>query len=425
MRKKILLIAYYWPPSGGPGVQRWLKMAHYLTEMGCDITVLTVDEADAHYPHRDEALTDEVHSSIKVIRTKAFNPYRIFGSKKSGQQPAANFSVPKTGRLRFQVLAFVRSHLFIPDPRRGWNFWAKKQALALCKTEGFETVITTSPPHSTQLIGLYLKRKIGIQWIVDFRDPWTQIFYYHTLNHSAFSRFLDAGYERRVVRNADKIIHVGQTMIDMLVEVHPEARSKSIVVHNGYDERDFNGMKQEPAPEGFHLVYTGTLASSYDYQPLFRAIQLASERNKAITCTLSGQIPQEIQAEVKMLCPMVEFTGELPHAEITKRQCQADMLLLILANVPNAAYILSGKVFEYLRSGNQILCLGPVGGDADKVIQSCEAGRTFERQQEEAIADWVVALADEKSNGKRRASIESEVQKYSRENLAAKVFELL
>lgn len=424
-KKKILLIAYYWPPSGGPGVQRWLKMAHYLAEMGCDITVLTVSESDAHYPHQDEELLGEVHSSIKVIRTKSFNPYRIFGSKKASKQPAANFSVPKTGRLRFQFLAFVRSHLFIPDPRRGWNYWAKKRALALCKLEGIETVITTSPPHSTQLIGLYLKRKLGIKWVVDFRDPWTQIFYYHTLNHSAFSRFLDARYERLVVANADKIIHVGETMVEMLVDMHPSAKSKSVVVHNGYDERDFDGLKQPPRSEGFHIAYTGTLSSSYDYQPLFRAIRLAAERNNAITCTLSGQIPVDIESELRDLCPIVEFTGELPHSQVTQRQLEADLLLLVLSNVPNAAYILSGKVFEYLRTGNQILCLGPTGGDADKVIQSCEAGRTFERDQETAIADWIVALADEKLNGNRKASIGVEVKKYSREQLAAKVFQLL
>lgn len=425
MRKKLLLITYYWPPSGGPGVQRWLKMSHYLAEMGCDISVLTIREADASYPHVDEALQNDVHPNIRVIRTQAFNPYRIFNASKPGHRPAANFSVPKSGKFLFKILASIRSHLFIPDPRRGWNRWAKAEAVRICKEQGIQTVITTSPPHSSQLIGAHVKRVLGVRWIADFRDPWTTIFYYDSLGHSWLSKWIDKQYEKRVVRLADQILHVGETMVRLLEHDYPSARAKSVVVHNGFDERDFAKLPDVPRTSEFHIVYTGTLSSMYNFQPLFKAIQRCADQSDIVRCSIYGQVPDEIQNELKQLCPDVQLHGEVSHAEINRIQCAADLLLVILPDVPHAGYILSGKVFEYLRAGSRILVLGPPEGDAARLVDACQAGQTFERHDIEAIAQFISNEIDRKLEGRQLSSNQEKVQEYSRESLARKVFDLL
>ena len=427
MKKKVLLIAYYWPPSGGPGVQRWLKMTHYLAEMGCEITVLTIEPKYASYPHFDEKLAEEVHSSIEVIRTKAFNPYRVFGTSQSKRGPAANFSVPKSGRWKFRLLSAIRIHLFIPDPRRGWNPWAAAAAVRICKEREIETVITSSPPHSSQLIGLYLKRKVDLRWIVDFRDPWTQIFYYKDLGHSAISRWLDKRYEALVVRNADHIIHVGKSMVSMLSKDYPAAKDKSSVVHNGYDERDFSQLNAETMQrsEGFEIGYTGTLSSLYNFTPVFEAIETCADEFDFVKCRFTGKIPSEIRSELKQACSVIEFFPELPHVEITRVQAQADLLVLIIPDVPNANYILTGKVFEYLRSGNPIICLGPKTGDAAALIDSCKAGRTFERSEVPEMVDYIRKCILDKMAGKAFRSNTKQVQQYSRGVLANKVYDLL
>lgn len=426
-KKKVLLVAYYWPPSGGPGVQRWLKMTRYLVEMGCEITVLTVEPEHASYPHWDEKMAAEVHPSIEVIRTKAFNPYRIFGSGQSKSGPAANFSVPKSGRWKFRLLSAIRSHLFIPDPRRGWNRWAKHAALNLCRERSIDTVITSSPPHSSQLIGLYLKRKLGLKWIVDFRDPWTQIYYYKDLGHSAISHWLDKRYESLVVQNADCIIHVGKSMVEMLSAAYPEAKSKSSIVHNGYDERDFGQLETGAAERngGFEIGYTGTLSSLYNFAPVFKAIDACSKEFDFVRCRITGRIPSEIESELEQACPAIEFFPEMPHAEITRVQAQADLLILIIPDVPNADYILTGKLFEYLRSGNPILCLGPKNGDAAAVINGCKAGRTFERTEVPEMVDYIHECIRHKMAGKAPKSDSVQVQQYSREALAKKVYDLI
>lgn len=425
MKKKVLLIAYYWPPSGGPGVQRWLKMTHYMAEMGCDVTVLTVETESANYPHEDVKLLEDIHPSIDVIRTKAVNPYKLFGSAESKKGPAANFSVPQKGRLKFWLLSVLRSHLFIPDPRRGWNYWAKRAAVKICREKGINTVISTSPPHSSQLIGLHVKKVLGVKWIVDFRDPWTQIFYYPELKHSFVSRWIDHNYENTVVNAADSILHVGHTMVEMLSALYPEAEEKSIVIHNGYDERDFQQREVIKDERSFNIVYTGTLSSLYNFQPLFRAIESCMQSYSNLKCTITGQIPAEIQTELRVICPEIKFAGEVNHCEITEVQQRADLLLLILADTSNAQYILGGKVFEYLRTGNPILNLGPKGGDADKLIISCAAGQTFERDEEDRMIQFIESCIQDKANGRPFITNQEMVTRYSRENLAEKVMKML
>ena len=431
MSKRILLITYYWPPSGGPGVQRWLKMTHYLAEMGCEITVLTVDPKDAAYPHHDAKLLSDVHPSIEVVRTNAFNPFALtqWGKSKS-QKGMANFSSPKDGGVKFRVMAFLRSHLFIPDPRKGWNRFAIKEARKLLVESAYDVLLTTSPPHSTQLIGLQLKREFGIRWVSDYRDPWTDIFYYHQLGHSAWSRKLDLRLEQSAISECDGLIAVGHELRNCFAQKYPEQASKMGVVHNGYDERDFGTAKVSReemlgSNEGLIMAYTGTLSNLYNYEPLFEAVASFLENESSARCDIFGRIPGDIAEDLSNQSKSIFLQGEIRHDEITAKQVAADVLLLLIPDVENAELILTGKIFEYLRSGNPIICLGPRHGEAAKVISECEAGRTFERQEFSEMKAYIEQLAENKRKGIQHQSNLNMIASYSRENLAKKAFYLL
>jgi hypothetical protein len=176
--KKVLIITYYWPPSGGAGVQRWLKFAKYLPEYGWEPIILTIDPAYAAYPVTDDSLISEIPSTVKVFTTPAVDYFSIYKKDKS-RIPTAGFANSRENTVKDKILRFIRGNFFIPDPRKGWNGFAFKKACEIIETEGIKHVITTSPPHSTQLIGTKIKRKYPeIKWIADLRDPWTDIYYY-------------------------------------------------------------------------------------------------------------------------------------------------------------------------------------------------------------------------------------------------------
>ena len=223
-----------------------------------------------------------------VHRTAAFNPFAwaesLFGSR---NLPKPNFARTEKTGWKTKLALFVRTHLFIPDPRKGWNSRAIRKGLDLIRSEEIDLVITTSPPHSSQLIGMELKRRTGIQWIADFRDPWTDVFYYNELGHSFFSRALDRRYEKHVLQRADMLITVGEEMKRQLGNRLKALGSNSPVhtIFNGFDERDFQSLERvtpskSESYEGkriFEIVYTGTISESYRPDVFFQAVEEAQK----------------------------------------------------------------------------------------------------------------------------------------------------
>ena len=212
--KKILIITYYWPPSGGAGVQRWLKLSNYLVKLGHEVHVIYPNEKHASYMVLDKTLTQEIDPNIELHPTKSFEPLklysRLFGKKRI---PSAGFAnVNKTSKIQ-QFIIFLRTHLFIPDPRKYWGVYAYSTAKKIIKEHQIDNVITSSPHHSVQLIGKRLKRKFPIRWIADFRDLWTDVYYYELLNHSRFSNYFDKRYEREIIESADHIVTASDVYI--------------------------------------------------------------------------------------------------------------------------------------------------------------------------------------------------------------------
>ena len=380
--KKVLLITYYFPPSGGAGVQRWLKTINYLPKAGVETIVLTVDPAVASYPQIDESLCNDVPSGIKIYRThtrEILSLYKRVSPKK--EVPYGGFANEPNPTLLQKISRFIRGNFFLPDPRRGWNKFALAKAKQIIEQEGIETIITTSPPHSTQLIGLELKRLYPrIKWVADLRDPWTDIYYNNDLYQTSWAQKRNLKYERSVLMAADKIITVSQDCKRLFAE-KADVADKITVVPNGYDESDFVEKRVEKGEITPHsslltpnyLTYVGVMAPQYDLEPLKSLVQ---GRNN-ILLRFVGVVSENIKREIESWGVQTEFIPYVSHAEAITYMRSADALLLFIPNVPNNEGILTGKLFEYLASERKILLFGPENGDAMKLIKECEAGECY------------------------------------------------
>jgi glycosyltransferase involved in cell wall biosynthesis len=233
--KKVLIITYYWPPSGGAGVQRWVKFAKYLPEFGWEPVILTVDPKYAAYPVTDNSLEKEISPDLQVYRTPATDYFALFSRDRS-KIPSAGFAINPDNSLKGKISRFVRGNFFIPDPRKGWNRHAFRKASELITSMDIRHVITTSPPHSTQLIGLRLKKTFpAIRWIADLRDPWTDIYYYRQFYPTFISEYIDSSFERKTLRLSDSIITVGPSLKKLFISKVKETEAKTEIITNGFD----------------------------------------------------------------------------------------------------------------------------------------------------------------------------------------------
>jgi len=238
--KKVLIITYYWPPSGGSGVQRWLKFVKYFRDFGIEPIVLTVAPEFAALPNLDESLEDEIPVGIEVHKTRAKSPFGFYKKIKKGAVPNSGFAGEGKANLFDNLFRFIRGNFFIPDARIGWNKFALEKARELIQLHGIDTIITSSPPHSTQLIGLQLKKEFNIKWLADLRDPWTEIYYNKLLLRTNWAKKIDYRYEQTCLQNADTLIVVSEDIKRRFGEARETILEKIHVIPNGFDEEDFS-----------------------------------------------------------------------------------------------------------------------------------------------------------------------------------------
>lgn len=428
MPQKLLVITYYWPPSGGPGVQRWLKLSKYLTELGVEVHVLTVDENSASYMQRDEKLIQDIHNDIKVYKTNSFEPLNYY-AKVVGKKnvPISGFSNIDNDKLPQKIINTIRSHLFIPDPRKGWKKYAYPKALEIIKREGIETVLTTGPPQSTHLIGEKLKRNANIKWLCDFRDPWTDIYYYKHFRHSCFSNWLDKKFEKKVLVGSDKIITVSNGFKEIfLSKPYPIDHEKITVIPNGFDDKDFNNLKKVINPEKVVVTYTGTMSDQYKPEIFFDALKDVSNKNPDILITYQhvGVIAQRLKEYIVNLGIPMEHVNTVPHEEINNYQINSTILLLVIPDVNNGDGIVPGKLFEYLATKNCIISIGSLTSDVAKIITECHAGNTFDRSDKESISNYLTKIIQMNQANESLQINEKALSKYSRKFQANLIKEL-
>lgn len=419
--KRLLLCTYYWPPSGGAGVQRSLKFAKYLPEFSVLPTVLSVDKNSATYPIIDDSLNLEVPENLTVIRTKSSDPFRTY-SKLSGKKevPRSGFANSEKPGFKEQLMRFVRGNFFLPDARRGWNKYAIKEAIKLIESNKIDVILTSSPPHSTQLIGHKLKEKYGLPWIADLRDPWTDIYYYKDLFPTWLAKKIDTYYERKVLVSADKIIVVSESIKTLFLKKSTKIKPENIVViPNGYDSADFTDINHKKNSE-FTISYTGTIAKSYDLETFAQACKLSfTDKKRAIKLRFVGNTGEFLLPIMKRfgLESYAELLATVDHKTSIEYLLSSDALLLLIPNSSENKGILTGKLFEYLGSKKPIIGIGPQEGDAAKIIANCNAGKMIQFGDVEELSNYLNQLYEKWENNCLPISNKN-VEKYSRQTLA-------
>jgi glycosyltransferase involved in cell wall biosynthesis len=395
---KVLIITYYWPPSGGAGVQRWLKFSKYLPEFGREPIILTVDTEYAAYPVTDFSLKEDLPSSVKVYSTPATNYFSIYKKDKS-KIPSAGFANSVDNTLKGKILRFIRGNFFLPDPRKGWNKYAFKKACELIDTEEIRHIITTSPPHSTQLIGLKIKKKYpGIKWIADLRDPWTDIYYYKQFYPTFISKRIDLRMEKSVLKKADKIITIGASLKTLFSSKVDGIENKTEVIPNGFDEDDFNNLKTS-MPAVFTISYMGTLSDVYPIDRFLEALQVFKKRGNGFILRFIGTVSskQKDIIQAKTSNSVVEFIPYVDHAAALKYMLESTILLLIIPDHQSNRSIITGKLFEYIAAGKPIICLGPDDGDAAGILRETGHGTTFSYKDSDGVLDYLLKLTSDNS----------------------------
>ncbi len=427
--KKVLIITYYWPPSGGSGVQRWLKFVKYLHRAGWEPIVFTPENPS--FTIQDPSLQKDVPTTAEVWCLPIWEPYGLFArvagllGNKSIKQTDFISSGKKT--LFQKMSSWMRGNFFVPDPRLFWVKPATQFLTDLIKSNQIEKIITTGPPHSIHLIGLRLKEKNrSLQWIADFRDPWSEWDLLDTLSLTAWARKRHQLLERRVLQTADKVITIAPFHVKRFEALG--GRPVNLIT-NGFDEDDFP-VTERAATQYFTIRHIGIVDELRDPRPAMLAIKamLSNRADMAFQLRVEfiGQVNTAFKEWVKqdpLLDKITSFVDYVPHNELLKVYASTNLQLLVLAHTALAPGNLPGKFFEYLASRNPILAIGPVEGDAADVLQETQAGKIFDRLDLVGMTQFVSETMQLWQNGQLRGG--DNVLKYSRRELTNQLIALL
>ncbi|UZD24263.1 glycosyltransferase family 4 protein [Algoriphagus halophytocola] len=423
MKKRVLIITYYWPPSGGSGVQRWLKFAKYLPEAGWEPVVFTPENPD--FDLKDESLEAEVSPQLEVMKFPIWEPYQLL-DKLRGKKQSHPGRVLEQKEQNFieRAAIWLRSNLMIPDPRVFWVKPSVKFLTDLVNKGQFDAVITTGPPHSMHLIGRSLKRKTGVFWLADFRDPWSQWEFLDKLPMQNYVRKKHKQLEDSVLREADVVTTISPTFQQDLKQL---AGRKIHLLTNGFDPADMPSAFQpkEKSSGKLHLVYTGIIDSIRNPMPLLKAMREEfSEEKEEVKFTFVGRVSDQVRSEIasdSWLSSHVKFAGYVTHQEVFNFYAQADALALILTNTKNAKGNIPGKLFEYMATQLPVLALGDPEGDSAKILGQAGAGMVLDHSDHVAIQVALRKLFEQSGNSEANSS----TAQYSRKNLSFQLAKLL
>lgn len=437
--KKVLIITYYWPPSGGSGVQRWLKFAKYLPKYGWQPIIYT--PSNPENPATDTSLEREVPEEAVVIRRPISEPYQIYkkffsrgGGVQKGGSAVVN-PINQSGKKSFlqKVSLWIRANIFIPDPRISWVRPSVSYLTEYLDDTPVDAIISTGPPHSMHLIARELHRRTGISWVADFRDPWTEIFYFKHLPMTSWARKRHKKLERSVVREADAVVSVTRQMTaDFANTLETCKRSKLHTICNGYDDTDFILPDPVVPDPKFTLVHTGLFSADGNPVRLWEVLREMCERNpnfrKDLRIRLAGKVDKEVLESIgaNSLEGNLENLGYLPHNTIPRLQQCGWALLLPLRNEPESKAILTGKFFEYLAAGRPVVAFGPKDGEMAKVLGETRSGVIFEWDEKDPLRQHMEALYNDFRMGNHASSKdESLITKYSRRSLIGEMVKVI
>ena len=431
--KKVLILTYYWPPSGGAGVQRWLKFTKYLKRYGWEPIIYTAENGEI--PVVDLSLLKDVPEELTILKTPIWEPYQLYkrfiGRKKDDKINASFLSENKKAGLSEKISIWIRGNFFIPDARK---FWIKPSINYLENyiiKNNIEYIISSGPPHSMHLIALGLKNKFtSLKWIADFRDPWTNIDFYDKLMLTKSSNNKHHSQELNVLTTADVILSIGKGMSDEFLNIYQKSGGKNLnkfkVISNGFDADDIK-TSDIIKDKKFSIAHIGTLVKDRNPIVLWKVLKKITDTSDDFRSQLEIKLVGKVDIFVKEqlenygLINFVKKIDYLPHSEVIIEQQQSKVLLLLINNTKNAKDILTGKFFEYMASGSPILAIGPLDGELADIIKQTQTGLISNFDDEITLEKNILNLFVNQSiqtNGE-------EVIKYSREELTKKLCELL
>ncbi|WP_053992483.1 glycosyl transferase family 1 [Mangrovimonas sp. TPBH4] len=423
--KKALIITYYWPPAGGPGVQRWLKFVKYLPQFAVEPIVFCPE--NPNYPIVDQNMLNEVPEGTTVLKLPIKEPYRFanFISKNKASEISSGV-IPKAKKQSFiqKLLLYVRGNFFIPDARKNWVSPSVEFLSEYISKNNIETIITTGPPHSLHLIGMQLKARLGVTWITDFRDPWTTIGYHKELKLSKSSKEKHIKLEQQVLQTAD---HILVTSNNTKLEFETKTSQPITVITNGYDTHKVARPEKDTK---FTMSHIGSLLSERNPVELWQAISELIDENedfrKAFQLNLTGVVSDDVLQSIYIhnLKEYVHLQGYVPHTEAIKAQMQSQVLLLIEIDSEDTKVIIPGKLFEYMISNTPIIAIGPRQSDVERIIKETNTGHYFYYDEKQRIKSQILLYFEAyKANSLVTQPIG--LQQYSRKSLTEKLSKLI
>lgn len=417
---KVVIVTYYWPPAGGPGVQRWLKFVKYLRNFGIEPVVFTAD--NPYYPTIDASLAEDVPEGIEVIKCPIFEPNNIVAKlKKSEAQKSAGFLDPNPSFFA-KVLLYIRANYFIPDARMFWVKPSVKKLKKYISEENIDLVITTGPPHSLHLIGKKLKEQLGVKWLADFRDPWTSIDYFHLLPLTKSARKKHFRMEEEVVRSADSVLMVS----NHAQEKYKEFAKEINVITNGFDTEASLEDEAIIIDTKFSITHIGSMNSERNPKILWETLSELCKEDAVfaedLELKLIGKLDDTIWNEE--IAPRnfknVARIPYVPHTEAKKYQRQAQVLLIVVNDYPSAKEMIPGKTFECLQAQRPILAFAPEDGDLSAILEETTAGVAIDFSNKDKVREEILKLYSEYKKGSLQVNIRN-LNTYHRKNLTEKL----
>ncbi|WKS94551.1 glycosyltransferase [Riemerella columbina] len=424
--KNILIISYYWPPAGGPGVQRWLKFVKYLPDFGWTPTVYTPENPS--YPLIDETLNAEASPQTKIIKTKIWEPYAIAEklNRQNKKFKSGQFDVGKNQSWKSKLSIWIRGNFFIPDARVFWVKPSVKFLKRYLEQNPTEVLVTTGPPHSMHLIGLRLKKIFpNLRWVADFRDPWTEISYYQHLKLTPFADRKHRHLEQEVFQNADLVLATSYTDA-----AHFKAQgANAFCITNGFDKETENSS-ETLEHQGFVMSYIGVLEQLRNPKVLWTVLNEILKEEPSFSqdfkLKLVGKIdPQIIQEwQGTPLQSKIEILGYLSHNDAVTEMKNADVLLITNFPNPQSQGIIPGKLFEYLASGQPILSFGPPSADVKKILHETHTGKHFTYAEASKVKSYILQIYQQWKS-QSMPTQQRQIQQFSRKNLTKQLVDLL
>ena len=426
--KKVLIITYYWPPAGGVAVQRITKFCKYFSKYGWTPIVLTTQ--DGNYPAEDASLFKDINKVSEIYKASSYEPHAIYRalksvtqSKKKSNKKSEHFN-PNSSVINW-ISDFIRLNVFIPDSRIGWLYPAYKRGLEIVAQHKPDIIFSTAPPFTPHLVARKLAKDCGLPWVADFRDPWVENTLYNTVPKLPLAKLLNKRMEKKVLEQAEQVICVGNNLSKLLAsKLTVSEQSKISVVTNGYDPDDLSIPAS--SSDKFYVSYFGSLYMRRFPHQLFKSISGLIKNNQVIAeklvLRLVGNIDPKAREIISSLIPSsnLYIHGHVNQDIIFELVYQPQVLLLTIDNVEHNNLIILGKTFDYITTGNPIVGVGPLDGDAANILNETSTGKMYDYSDASGLENGFLKLFSDWQTGKINKG-QQRFSQYEWNNLTSKL----